>query len=250
MEEKKRGKGVKVFLVIFIVLFLAAAGALGYGYTKYKDLENENTNLNTKYENANKDLDKTKSDLDSVNDKLSSSDKNYIEISDTFSSPSKSYNLYSISRSTSVIGFNEEIYYFDLEGLSGEFNNCVERLLYEKPNFKGGKAICSPDADEDEGTGYIYETDIKEKDLYKAVSSNFPSNTGYNYIVFFILKDGSVKVKDAPNYPEDIEKKLSEYKIKDVKRFYCSSGAKDTCKYPLKLNVILQDGSEKTIDLE
>lgn len=75
MEEKKKGKGLKIVLAIFIILFLLTAGTLGYGYTKYKDLKNDNTNLNTKYENTNKDLEKVKSELDKVNKELETAKK-------------------------------------------------------------------------------------------------------------------------------------------------------------------------------
>ncbi len=247
-ENKKKGKGLKIVLVIFIILFLLTAGALGYGYTKYKELKNENTNLNTKYENENKNLEKTKSELDLANNKLSTSEKNYIEIDGISFSNQPSYNLYSISENTAVVGFDGKIYYFDHAGI---YDTCVNVLLLEKPNFKNGKALCKykdADVDEDDMIEYIYETDIREKDLYKAISTFNPANTGYNYEIFFIMKDGSVRLESSTDFK--LGNELDKYKIKDIKKFYCSSGAKDTCKGPLKLDVILQDGSEKTIKLD
>ena len=241
MEEKKKGKGVKVFLVIFIILFVLSAGALGYGYMKYKEVNKNYSDLIDKNSKITGNLNTTK-------EKLSLSDKNYIKIDGISFSDQPSYNLYSISSNTAVVGFDGKIYYFDH---AKNYDVCIDILLLEKPNFKDGKAICKyqdAEVNEEDMNGYIYETDIREKDLYKAISTFNPGNTGYNYEIFFIMKDGSVKLEN--NTSLKLGNKLDEYKIKDIKKFYCSSGAKDSCKDPLKLDVILQDNSKKTIELK
>ena len=248
MEEKKKGKGLKIVLAIFIILFLLTAGALGYGYTKYQKLKNDNNNLNTKYENANKDLDKANSDLNSTKDKLSVSDKNYITISDSGDGKAK-YNLYELKEGFSVIGFEGELY--TIQSFTGHEFNCISDLVYENnAKFNSDNIYKCETYDEEDSDSQIYKTSIKEKDVYKVVHAHYPFATDPSYVMFFILKDGSVKTQGIADFGSKNLKKLNENKIKNITRYYCSSGFKDTCKGPLKLDVVLQDGSEKTIKLD
>lgn len=70
VENKKKGTGLKVLVVILILLLIGAFGFMYYGYTKYMELKDDNTNLNSKYEDLQKDFEKSKQDEKNTSENL------------------------------------------------------------------------------------------------------------------------------------------------------------------------------------
>ena len=247
-ENKKKGKGVKVFLVIFIILFVLAALALGYGYTKYKDLQNEKTNLNTKYESVNKELDKTKSDLDTANENLKESDnkgnienQNYISYRDN-----RNISLYAIGYSSSIIAYKGKMYYIHTEGIfsDGSATTIFSETMIKKA-LKGGKngftyKVDTIHEDEESYTelnwkacskkdsclNYIYDFSMNESDVNRAVIVHRPGNTDASEYPMIVKKDGTVYGLMYEGSKFEVEKVKLEHNNVDNINITCETNKK------------------------
>ena len=251
MEEKKKGKGVKVFLVIFIILFLLAASALGYGYMKYKDLKTENTNLNTKYENISKDLDKTKSDLEKANKSVEKTNKKSSSADSEHFVKLDGLNLYATGFNTAVVSYKGEMYL--VTGYNSDYPGTDALVLSKtmiKKGLKGGKygfatrvtavnndgetdytidwRACSKK--DDYCHGDVAKIGIKESEVNRAVVDGAPGATDARQLPVIVTKDGSVyEFWYDKGFTKELEKVNLEHKDVDNVKVTCD-GKGETCK--------------------
>ena len=265
MEEKKKGKGVKVFLVIFIILFVLAAGALGYGYTKYKDLKNENTNLNTKYEeinnqlnNANKNLEENSNKVEETANTTKEEYHNYVSGYD--------FSIYAIGYYESVIAYKGKMYLVDVGDVfaDGSSNVIVSTTMIKK-GLKAGKygfgykvktteedgesytelnwKACSK-KDDSYCDNYVMDLGISESEVNRVVIQGAPGATDARQYPMIVKKDGSVYRVLYEGYRHEVEKIDLEHKNVDNIRVTCD-GKAETCKnYTYELT--LKDGTTVT----
>lgn len=241
-KEKKKGKGLVILLIILVLLLL---GTLGFGGYKYMELQKAYNVISDKYEKTDKKLNETSKNLDQATKTVEDIDKNYITYNHDYRQDG--YRIYAEGYMGRVIGYDDQLYFINSGGASyWTVLNCANEIT-EGAKFKEKQYSCSDNeyASEDEGKVYAKKLDLKESDIYKVVIMNYPASSDAQFTIFFIYKSGEVKASHTGESPVAI-KSLKGYKIKDIKKFYCSGGGWETCG-DLRLDITLQDGTNTTI---
>lgn len=226
-------KGTKIALIIFIILFLLACLALGYGYTKYNKLDNDYKNLSIKYNDANRKLE-TPTEIEKPSDEASGLKEGYI----TFS---KDYKIYAIEQHNSasysiVVGYKNDLYHINA---SENGFMCIPKIADAKFDSERNYT-CEGDSTSSE----IHKFNGNESDLAKIVFSVWHSSTDGSKYPILIYNTGEVESTN-----EDTNSALKDYKIKDFISEKCNDFDGMSCKDgKASYTVILQDGSEKTIN--
>ena len=230
MEEKKKSnKGLIMIIVVLVILLLGSIGCIGYGYIKYDNFSKKYDELNNKYEEQNKDLESSKNVIENTGN-------NYIASQD-------GYNIYADFGFVQVIGYEGNLYLIESFNNIG---NLAKELVYYEDDIKFIDDVYTIEANGDDTNAYIVKLNIKEDDISKVMIFHYPAATDASYSIFLIYKTGEVKYLRNGEKPVNLSG-FENYKVKDIEKFYCSSGAKLTCK-GLQVDAILQDGTSVVID--
>ncbi len=234
MEEIKKKKSNKGLVVLIVLLVITIISILGFGYLKYTEFNNKYNNLNSKYEKVNQQLDNASKELESYKNKLAESNSN---------KTNSQYRVYSTMGYADIIGYNGELYLVQALSFDNmDTSNCISELTTSNGKIKFDNNVYTCKNDKNNS---IRRLNIKESDIDSAFVTGFPASSDAQYSAFIIYKTGEVKVSHSGKAPITL-KSLSNYKIKNIKKFYCSGDGWETCG-SLRLDIVLQDGTQKTI---